>query len=90
MGLKGPSPSFIFGDVVNLAKLGPPEYDLQMLKKHGKIMGYFEGDQPVILTSDVKFIKAVMIKDFSHFTNRRVIKKNYASLTFLFIAVFML
>ena len=52
--------------------MGISNYDRNIFEKYGKTLGYFEGSQPVILTKDVKFIKAVMIKDFSCFVNRRV------------------
>lgn len=72
LGVPGPSPKFIFGNFKDMLNVGIAEYDLSIFKKYGKTVGYFEGSTPVILTKDVKFIKAVMIKDFSHFVNRRV------------------
>ena len=72
LGIPGPTPSFLVGNFKEVLKVGIAEYDLNVFKKYGKTVGYFEGTQPVILTKDVKFIKAVMIKDFSNFVNRRV------------------
>ena len=72
LGIPGPTPSFLVGNFKEVLKVGIAEYDLNVFKKYGKTVGYFEGSQPVILTKDVKFIKAVMIKDFSNFVNRRV------------------
>jgi hypothetical protein len=72
MGLKGPKPTFFIGNFGDLMTMGVAQYDIEVFKKYGQTVGYFEGSQPVILTKDVKFIKAVMIKDFSCFVNRRV------------------
>lgn len=52
---------------------GIPKYDQALIKSYGKIVKSTFGGLPLILTTDPKFIKSVMIKDFSHFVNRRVI-----------------
>jgi hypothetical protein len=49
-------------------------YDVNLFKKYGKIVGYYEGSVPCIMTSDVKFLKNALIKDVDSFRNRRVIK----------------
>ena len=89
LGLKGPKPTFFIGNFGDLMTTGIAQYDIDIFKKYGKTLGYFEGSQPVILTKDVKFIKAVMIKDFSCFVNRRVslifLKPNEKRLNFYHI-----
>jgi cytochrome P450 len=40
------------------------------MNKTNKISGRFDGDKLKIITSDPKFIKTVMIKEFSSFVNR--------------------
>jgi hypothetical protein len=51
---------------------GIPKYDHELIKKYGKIVRISVLGFPFILTTDPKFIKAVTIKDFDHFRNRRV------------------
>ena len=61
--------------------MGIVEHDMKIFQRYGKkckTVGYFEGFTPVILTKDVNFIKAVMMKDFSNFVNKRV------TITFVF------
>ena len=71
-GIPGPSPLFLVGNFISVIRKGMPYHDVEIMKKYGKTIGYFEGETPVLLTTDVKFIKSVMIKDFSHFINHRV------------------
>jgi hypothetical protein len=71
-GVPGPAPAFLIGNFKEMMSVGIAEYDMKTFKKYGKTYGFFEGSSPVIVTKDVKFIKAVMIKDFSSFVNRRV------------------
>ena len=71
MGIPGPAPAFMVGNFPLLAQ-GLIKFDTQLKEEYGKIVGVFEGSTPVIITTDLRFIKAIMIKDFSHFTNRRV------------------
>lgn len=72
MNLPGPKPWPLIGNFSTVAKKGIHNYDMEIFKEYGKTVGYFEGTQPVILTNDIKFMKAFLIKDFSSFVNRRV------------------
>jgi hypothetical protein len=52
---------------------GLRNYDFNAIKNYGKTFGFFELSRPVVVTTDLKFAKTAMIKDFGHFTNRIVI-----------------
>lgn len=45
--------------------------DLEWSKKYGKVFGIFEGSQPIIMIGEPKILKAIMIKNFNCFRNRR-------------------
>ena len=76
LNIPGPKPKFLIGDFIKLITVGITNYDEEMAAKYGKICGYFEGNRPVVLCSDVEMIKSVMIKDSQYFLNRRVIILN--------------
>ena len=72
LGLSGPTPMPVFGNLLTLIAKGFDVYDVETLQKYNGTCGYFEGTTPVVLTSDPKFIKLVMNKDSASFVNRRV------------------
>lgn len=74
LNIPGPKPIPILGNFHHIIKRGMPYNDLAMVKKYGKTFGYFEGTVPIVQTVDEKFIKKILIKDFSTFPNRRVIE----------------
>ena len=65
---------------------------MALVKKYGKVFGYFDGPIPNLFITDVDMIRAIYVKDFDHFVDRRVNKKNiYSSksyLKFILINVF--
>lgn len=72
LNIPGPTPLPVVGNMLKLIKNGFVKHDVEIMKKYGRVVGYFEGSTPVVLTTDTKFIKNVMIKDFNCFVNRRV------------------
>jgi len=45
--------------------------DIGLIKKFGKVFGYFEGVVPVIVIAEPEYIKQITVKDFDHFVDRR-------------------
>lgn len=54
-----------------------PQHDRDLMKKFGKVIGYFEGSHPVLWTTDTDLIKSIFVKDFDHFVNRYVYKDSF-------------
>ncbi|KAI9562843.1 hypothetical protein GHT06_010298 [Daphnia sinensis] len=70
-GIPGPRPIPIFGNMWGIWRENLPEHDVKLVKKYGKIFGYYDGSKPNLWITDVDLIKAVCIKDFDHFVDRR-------------------
>lgn len=73
LNLPGPTPWPILGNFVDVIRNGLIQNDMVLMKKYGKTIGFFEGSNPVVMTIDPRLVKAICIKDFSSFVNRRVI-----------------
>ncbi|XP_046632822.1 cytochrome P450 3A2-like [Daphnia pulicaria] len=70
-GIPGPKPMPFFGNMWGIWKSNLPEYDMSLVKKHGKVFGYYDGPQPNLWITDLELIKAIFVKDFDHFVDRR-------------------
>jgi hypothetical protein len=75
--IPSPTPLPVIGNFIGFMNKGVTKFDDELFKNcKSDIVGYFEGSQPVVICKDVDMIKHCMVKDFSHFANRRVIMKN--------------
>ena len=91
MKIPGPDPKPIFGNFYDLVKEGAPYYELRIMKEFGRIVGFFEGSEPIILTTDINFMKCMLIRDFNSFVDRRVstfLKLYHQSIRILSISLF--
>lgn len=70
-GIKGPKPSVIFGNSLELTSKPLLKYDAELLAEFGDLVGMYHGATPVLLTSDAKIVHEVTIKKFYAFTDRR-------------------
>nr|QST15048.1 CYP360A8 protein [Diaphanosoma celebensis] len=70
-GINGPQPIPFFGNMWGMWKRNIMEFDLNLFKKYGKVFGFFEGTSPNLFVADAEWIRAVTVKDFDHFVNRR-------------------
>lgn len=70
LGIPGPEPNVFFGNFLEFYRKGPIECQRQWIKKYGKVLGYYCGMQPVLLTTDTKLMKNIQIKDFHKFSDR--------------------
>jgi thromboxane-A synthase len=61
----------LLGNSVQMYKRPLFYTQMDLIRKYGRTVGYFDGTRPVILTTDAAFIKHFMIKDFNSFVNRR-------------------
>ncbi|XP_033625471.1 cytochrome P450 3A31-like [Asterias rubens] len=69
LGLKGPPPLPIFGNMFHFRD-GVHIAIQKWTKEYGRVFGIFRGSKKAIITSDLEFVKEVMVKKFSNFTDR--------------------
>ena len=67
----GPLAIFPFGYLLNRAINEPMEFELDLARRFGRIYGIYSGLLPTLTVNDAKYIKAILIKDFPQFMNRR-------------------
>ncbi|CAG2113902.1 unnamed protein product, partial [Medioppia subpectinata] len=70
LGLKGPKPVVIFGNLLDLLFVSKPDLEVQRTKQFGKIYGIFEGSKPLVQVSEPDIIKQILVKDFRVFNTK--------------------
>lgn len=70
LGIPGPKPNILFGNVLEIYKKGPITCVHQWIEKYGKVFGYYLGKTPVICITEPDLLKQIQIKDFQNFINR--------------------
>ncbi|KAH9396192.1 hypothetical protein TYRP_019945, partial [Tyrophagus putrescentiae] len=71
--VRGPFSIFPFGNLLSRVRVQPQVIELEYMKKYGKVYGSYSGLLPVLSIIDAEDIKQVLIKDFQHFADRRVL-----------------
>ncbi|XP_054161126.1 cytochrome P450 3A30-like [Oppia nitens] len=69
-GLKGPKPIIWFGNTFEELFRRISLIDRERRLKYGPTYGVFEGTDPILVTSDPRLIKNILVKDFNTFRNR--------------------
>ncbi|XP_053407088.1 putative cytochrome P450 CYP13A10 isoform X1 [Mercenaria mercenaria] len=72
MGIPGPSPNFLFGNLLTFWKTPMFKQYGKWSEVFGKTYGYFEGPSPVIVTSDTDILSEVFVKQFKSFHARKI------------------
>ncbi|XP_064625154.1 cytochrome P450 3A13-like [Lineus longissimus] len=70
-GISGPEPNIIIGNLHQIRNEGVGTVTHRWAAEYGKTYGYFEGPNPVIVTSDLDILKSVFIKDYNRFAARK-------------------
>lgn len=72
LGIPGPSPSFISGNLSELILKGTAAAFKEWMEKYGDFVGFYNGAFPVLIVKDPELIKKIQIKDFGNFHSRGV------------------
>ena len=82
-GISGPKPTPFVGNMWGLWRAVLPLHDVELVRKFGKVFGYFDGPQPKLWVTDPELIKSIFVRDFDHFVDRRVKIIFFISIDFL-------
>ncbi|XP_023230283.1 cytochrome P450 3A2-like isoform X2 [Centruroides sculpturatus] len=63
LGIPGPKPYFIYGNMEEVFKKGATRCHFEWIKKYGNVVGYFQGSKPILLVSNLDFMKNFMISN---------------------------
>ncbi|XP_053212551.1 uncharacterized protein LOC128396055 [Panonychus citri] len=65
--VKGPKPTFIFGNTFENLKYSLPEMYRNYDEKYGKVFGTYDGLQPHLNIGDSEILRTICVKDFTVF-----------------------
>ena len=84
LGVSGPTPTFPYGNAFGPPLLNFLGFEDWIYNKQGgkKYCGYIEMSRPVLYVGDLDLIRAITIKDFEYFTDRRelVISEDFSEM----------
>ncbi|RDD35978.1 Cytochrome P450 3A25, partial [Trichoplax sp. H2] len=73
LDIPGPKPWPLLGNIPDIIKIGDQDTaHLKFTNEYGKVFGMFYLSEPVIIVSDCKVIRRILIKDFYAFPNRQL------------------
>ncbi|KAH7984145.1 hypothetical protein HPB52_017462 [Rhipicephalus sanguineus] len=70
MGVPGPEPSFIFGNLLEIKRRGAAACFAEWIKKYGNICGFYNGAIPFLLVADIDLLKKIELEDSDAFLQR--------------------
>ena len=71
LGIPGHKPHAFVGNLPDIKKAGGLHaFELECMKKYGKIFSVCLGRQVAIVVADPEILKQIMVKEFSNFVNR--------------------
>ncbi|XP_033751625.1 cytochrome P450 3A8-like [Pecten maximus] len=73
MGVPGPTPRPILGNLVALVKQGIREFDRKGLQKYGKVFGYYDPLSMNLVVADKEMLREIFVKHFNNFSDRRTL-----------------
>ncbi|XP_033752139.1 bifunctional protein STORR-like [Pecten maximus] len=73
MGIPGPTPRPIVGNMVTMVREGIREFDRKAIKKYGKVYGHFDVISTNLVVADKEMLREILVKQFSNFVDRRTL-----------------
>ncbi|KAK8774589.1 hypothetical protein V5799_010878 [Amblyomma americanum] len=70
IGIPGPEPNLIWGNLREYHSMEKYKVLGKWIEKYGSVFGFFNGDAPFVVLSDLDFIEYVYVRNFHNFTDR--------------------
>ncbi|XP_069134019.1 cytochrome P450 3A11-like isoform X2 [Argopecten irradians] len=71
MGIPGPTPRPILGNIALHTKKGVRAFDKEGIKKYGKVFGFYDMISTNLVVTDKEMMKEILVKQFNNFPDRR-------------------
>ncbi|XP_060066274.1 cytochrome P450 3A4-like [Ylistrum balloti] len=71
MGIPGPTPLPIVGNLMALVGKGFREFDISTIKMYGKVFGHFDMLSANLVVADKEILKEILVKQFNNFIDKR-------------------
>ncbi|XP_033752138.1 cytochrome P450 3A5-like [Pecten maximus] len=73
MGIPGPTPLPIFGNLISLMNQGIRAFDQAGIRKYGKVFGHYDMVASNLVVADKEMLKEILVKQFNNFPDRMTI-----------------
>ncbi|KAK8774588.1 hypothetical protein V5799_010879 [Amblyomma americanum] len=70
IGIPGPEPNLIWGNLREYHSMEHYKVIGKWIEKYGSVFGFFNGDAPFVVLSDIDFIEYVFVRNFQNFIDR--------------------
>jgi cytochrome P450 len=70
-GVRGPKPLPFFGNSFDYGKRPNKDVDIERIKKYGRIFGVYNAMEPMLVVSDPKVLRKILVQDFWSFSGTR-------------------
>ncbi|XP_077495651.1 cytochrome P450 3A14-like [Amblyomma americanum] len=72
LGIPGPRPNLLWGNLMEYHSTDLYKVIGRWIEKYGDIYGFYNGDVPFVVTTDLDLIEKVCVRNFKNFMNRGV------------------
>ncbi|CAN8008117.1 unnamed protein product [Ixodes pacificus] len=83
IGIPGPEPNIIWGNLLEYHRNGRDNALKRWYDKYGKIFGFYNGDVPTLVVSDIDFLNYVFFTNFKNFVERGITMRSDQEHSFL-------
>uniref|UniRef100_A0A4D5RWQ9 Putative cytochrome p450 cyp3/cyp5/cyp6/cyp9 subfamily protein n=1 Tax=Ixodes scapularis TaxID=6945 RepID=A0A4D5RWQ9_IXOSC len=83
IGIPGPEPNIFWGNLLEYHRNGRDNALKRWYDKYGKVFGFYNGDVPTLVVSDIDFLNYVFVENFKNFVDRGITMRSDQEHSFL-------